>query len=69
MEKGLGAFVIRCPFWPSGRVANEIERARISMMARSSQAGPDSAKPTFQIITFGMQRAAAPCRWGHEQTC
>jgi hypothetical protein len=30
------------------------------MMARSSQAGPDSAKPTFQIITFGMQRAAAP---------
>jgi hypothetical protein len=39
MEKGLAsAFVIRWPFWPSGPDANEIEHARISMMARSSKA-------------------------------
>jgi hypothetical protein len=39
MEKGLAsAFVIRWPIWPSGPRRNEIERARISMMAGSSNA-------------------------------
>jgi hypothetical protein len=50
-----------------GRDANEIERARISMMARSSKApsiGRIQMRKTnfLQITTFGLQRAAGPYR-------
>ena len=39
MEKGFASgFVIRWPYGLRGRDVNEIERARISMMARSSKA-------------------------------
>src|ERR1700739_3026023 len=68
MEKGLAsAFVIRWPFWPSGRDANEIERARISMMARGSKApsiGRIQMRKTnlLQTLIFGLQRAAGPYR-------
>ena len=48
-----------------GRVANEIGRARISMMARNTNVpfkGRIQKRKTYhlQIITFGLQRAAGP---------
>ena len=51
-----------------GRVANEIERARISMMARNTNVpfkGRIQKRKTHdpQIVTFGLQRAAGPYRW------
>jgi hypothetical protein len=69
-RKGLAsAFVIRWPIWPfRGRDANEIERARISMMARNATVpltGRIQKRKTnhLRIITFGLQRAAGPYRW------
>jgi hypothetical protein len=49
---------------------NEIERARISMMARSLKApsiGRIQKRKTnlLQIIIFGLQRAAGPYRWAN----
>ena len=53
---------------------NEIERARISMMARSSKApsiGRIQMRKTNlpQIIIFGLQRAAGPYRWAIFDRC
>ena len=57
-----------------GRDANEIERARISMMARSSKAPSmgriQKRKTNFlQIIIFALQRAAGPYRWAIRYRC
>ena len=53
-----------------GRVANEIERARISMVARNSNVpfkGRIQMRKTnhLQIVIFGLQRAAGPYRWAN----
>ena len=55
------------PYGLRGRDVNEIESARISMMARSSTAPAigriQKRKTNFpQIIIFGLQRAAGPYR-------
>src|SRR5215831_2472015 len=55
------------PYGLRGRDANEIERARISMMARNTNVpfkGRIQKRKThdLQIITFGLQRAAGPYR-------
>src|SRR2546430_13232847 len=51
-----------------GLSENEIGRARISIMARNANVpfkGRIQKRKTYhlRIITFGLQRAAGPCRW------
>ena len=65
MEKGLAsAFVIRWPIWPSGPSWNEIERARISMMARSSKA-PSIGRIQKRKTNFSKSPFSAATRGGH----
>ena len=61
---------VRGPDGLRGRDANEIERARISIMARNPNVpfkGRIQKRKTYhlQIITFGLQRAAGPYRWAN----
>ena len=54
-----------------GRDTNEIERVRISMIARNTNVpfkGRIQKRKThdLQIITFGLQRAAGPYRRGQK---
>jgi len=55
-----------------GRDANEIGRARISMMARNTNVpfkGRIQKRKTnhLQVLTFGLQRAAGPYRWARRR--
>jgi hypothetical protein len=52
--------------------ANEIERARISMMARNATVpltGRIQKRKTnhLRIVIFGLQRAAGPYRWANSR--
>src|SRR5215831_103374 len=56
------------PYGLRGRDANEIERARISMMARNATVpltGRIQKRKTdhLRIVISGLQRAAGPYRW------